>query len=182
MNSKNLLNEDRISISRREVIGSGLGLAALGLSQAVSANTQNSTQLRSVPKAPFDSLRDYIAALDARGLVVRIPRVNQDEYEATALMYRIRDQHGMRGGPVLFFEEILIDGKWVKGPLIVNDSGHLYSECLLFGLEPVDDEPVRKESWASSRKARAPVEKMIAANGGWYPQITPIGVYAAPAP
>jgi len=174
--------DDRISLSRRDVIGSGLGLAALGLNQATSAAANNSAQRTSAPTAPFDSLRDYIAALDAHGLVVRIPRANQDEYEATALMYRIRDQHGMRGGPVLVFEELLIDGNWVKGPLIINDCGHLYSECLLFGLDPVDDEPVRKESWASYRKARAHVEGMLAANGGEYPQIPPVEVSAKEAP
>ena len=182
MNTKIPPDDNGFSFSRREVIGSSLGLAALGFGHAASPAAPQNTQPSGVPKAPFDSLRDYIAALDARGLVVRIPRVNQDEYEATALMYRIRDQHGMRGGPVLLFEEILIDGKWVKGPLIVNDSGHLYSECLLFGLEPVDDEPVRKESWASYRKARAHVEKMLAANDGQYPQIPPIEVSAAQAP
>jgi 4-hydroxy-3-polyprenylbenzoate decarboxylase len=182
MNHKTPSNDDRFSLSRRDVIGSGLGLATLGLTQTTSAGAQISAEPTSVPKAPFDSLRDYIAALEAHGLVVRIPRVNQDEYEAAAMMYRVRDQHGMRGGPVLFFEEILIDGKWVKGPLIVNDCGHLYSECLLFGLDPVDDEPVRKESWASYRKARSHVEDMVAANGGEYPQIPPVEVSASEAP
>jgi len=182
MKDKTQPNDDRFSVSRREVIGSGLGLAALGFGQAARPAATNDAQSAAVPKAPFDSLRDYIAALDAHGLVVRIPRVNQDEYEATALMYRVRDQHGMRGGPVLFFEEILIDGKWVKGPLIVNDSGHLHSECLLFGLEPVDNEPVVGESWDSYRKARAHVEGMLAANGGKYPQIPPVEVPASAAP
>jgi len=182
MNRKTPSNDDRFSLSRRDVIGSGLGLAALGLTQTTSAGAHRSAKPTLVPKAPFDSLRDYIAALDARGLVVRIPRVNQDEYEATALMYRIRDQHGMRGGPVLVFEEILIDGKWVAGPLIVNDCGNLHSECLIFGLEPVDDEPVIKESWASYRKARAYVEEMLVANAGKYPQIPPVEVSSAEAP
>ena len=74
-------------------------------------------------------------------------------------MYRIRDQHGMRGGPALIFEEIRIDGKWVKGPLIVNESGNLFSECLVFGLEPVDDSPIIEESYDSYRKARAHVDR-----------------------
>ena len=182
MNSDNSTDKDRISFSRRDVIGTGLGLAALGLSQSSGAAAHSAAKPVNAPSAPFDSMRDYIAALEARGLVVRIPRVNQDEYEATALMYRVRDQHGMRGGPVLLFEEILINGKWVKGPLIVNDSGHLYSECLLYGLEPVDDEPVRKESWASYRKARSHVEGMLATNGGEYPQIPPVEVPASEAP
>ena len=165
--------------SRRELLGTGLGLTALGatpLGQAAGPGSEG------VPSAPFDSLRDYIAALDARGLVMRIPRVNQDEYEATALMYRIRDQHGMRGGPALFFEQVKIGGQWRQGPLIINESGNLYSECLVFGVEPVDDEPVIRESFASYRKARAHVEAMLRANGGEYPTIDPVEVAAADAP
>ena len=111
MNRKTPSNDDRFSLSRRDVIGSGLGLATLGLTQTTSAGAHRSAEPTSVPKAPFDSLRDYIAALEAHGLVIRIPRVNQDEYEATAMMYRVRDQHGMRGGPVLIFEEILIESR-----------------------------------------------------------------------
>ena len=130
------------------------------------------------PRAPFGSFRDYVAALDAQGLVLRIPRVDQDAYEATALMYRIRDQHGMRGGPALVIDEVRIGGQWIRGPLVINDSGHLYSECLLFGLEPMVDAPVTGESWDSYRKARTHVEKMLEANDGEYPLVDPVEVPA----
>lgn len=165
--------------SRRELLGTSLGLAALGFTTPGEAAQHDS---QAVPSAPFDSLRDYIAALDARGLVLRIPRVNQDDYEASALMYRIRDQHGMRGGPALFCEQVRIGGQWRQGPLIINESGNLYSECVVFGLEPVADEPVIRESYASYRKARAHVEAMLRANGGEYPTIDPVEVSAADAP
>ena len=56
-------------------------------------------------------MRDYIAALDEWGLVIRVPRVDQDAYEATALMYRARQEHGMRGAPAFVFEEIKINGE-----------------------------------------------------------------------
>ncbi len=43
------------------------------------------------PETPFVSRRELINfALDKAGLVVRIPRVDQDEYEAAALFYRMR--------------------------------------------------------------------------------------------
>ncbi len=155
-------------VSRRDLVRTGLGLAAAGtVGTRVGAAT-------SVPRAPFVSMRDYIAALDARGLVVRIPRVDQDAYEATALMYRMRDQHGMRGAPAMIFDEVRINGRWVRGPLIVNESGHLYGECLIFGLEPVDEGPIVKEPFASYRKAREHVMRMVAANDGEYPQIPPV--------
>ncbi len=134
------------------------------------------------PQAPFNNFRDYIAALDAHGLVVRIPRADQDAYEATALWYRFRDQHGMDGAPTLIFDELRIGGKWLRGPLIVNESGHLYAECLAFGLEPVDEGPVIKESFASYRKARDHFEQIAAANGGRYPLIEPVEVSSDDAP
>ncbi len=165
--------------SRRDLLSGSLGLAALATAPTIPAASHQSA---AIPTAPFDSLRDYIAALEAHGLVMRIPRINQDEYEATALMYRIRDQHGMRGGPALLCEQVRVEGEWLKGPLIINESGNLYSECLVFGLEPVDDEPVIRESFASYRKARAHVETILRANGGEYPTIEPVEVSAAEAP
>ncbi len=182
MNEKTAPTNELSALSRRDLIGTGLALATVGCSPAATRTTNTAEAIASAPTAPFDSLRDYVAALEARGLVVRIPRVNQDEYEAAALMYRIRDQHGMRGGPALIFEEIRIDGKWVKGPLIVNESGNLFSECLVFGLEPVDDSPLIEESYDSYRKARAHVEQMVAANGGKYPTIPPVEVTAKDSP
>ena len=167
-------------ISRRELLGSGIALSALAAKPAFGMDRKPAGG--GAPKAPFVSMRDYIAALDARGLVVRIPRADQDAYEATALWYRFRDQHGMNGAPVLLFEELRIDGQWRKGPLIVNESGHLYAECIAFGLEPVDEGPIVHEPFASYRKARAHLESIVAANGGNYPLIDPVEVAADEAP
>ena len=167
-------------LSRRELIGSGLGLAALG---AVGTRTADAgTEKRDTPKAPFKNLRDYLAALDAHGLVIRIPRADQDAWEATALWYRFRDRHGMNGAPTLVFEELRIGGNWVRGPLIVNESGHLYSECLAFGLDPVDEGPLVREPFASYRKARDHLEQIVAANDGRFPQIPPVEIKSADAP
>ena len=168
--------------SRRDLIGSGLGLAALGAGGANATTGKASGTDGSVPSAPFNNFRDYIAALDARGLVVRIPRADQDAYEASALWFRFRDRHGMNGAPTLIFDELRIDGKWLRGPLIVNESGHPYAECLAFGLEPVDEGPLVKEPFASYRKARSHFEKIVIANDGRYPEIAPVEVSSADAP
>jgi 4-hydroxy-3-polyprenylbenzoate decarboxylase len=179
MSHESLTDGDASAWSRRELLGSSLGLAALVPGAAMTAARPAPA---GGPSAPFDSLRDYMTALDARGLVLRVPRVDQDAYEATALMYRIRDQHGMRGGPALLFENIRVGGRWLRGPLIVNESGNLYSECLIFGLEPVANEPVIQESYASYRKARTHVEQMLLANDGDYPTIPPVEVAPGEAP
>ncbi len=170
------------SLSRREVIGSGLSMAALGVGASGTTSGRDFGAAGTPPGAPFHGLRDYIAALDARGLVVRIPRVDQDAYEATALWFRFRDRHGMNGAPTLIFEELRIDGKWVRGPLIVNESGHLYAECIAFGLEPVDEGPLVTEPFDSYRKARDYFENIIADNGGRYPEIAPVEIASADAP
>jgi 4-hydroxy-3-polyprenylbenzoate decarboxylase len=86
---------------------------------------------------PFDDLRGWIRELDRRGLLLKVKDVDQDQYEATALMYRLVDRFGMYFAPTLLIENIRIDGKWHKGPIICNHFGHWDTECLTFGIEPV---------------------------------------------
>ena len=73
--------------SRRALLGSAAAAAAAAASTNAIAGER--PPAGRAPKAPYRSMRDYIAALDAYGLVMRIPRVDQDAYEATALMYRM---------------------------------------------------------------------------------------------
>ena len=42
---------------------------------------------------PYDSLREYITALEARGRILRVKEVDQDNYEGTALMFRLIDEY-----------------------------------------------------------------------------------------
>ena len=63
--------------SRRRFI-SGAGLAAVSapiLAQAASDcedKADRAKLIAAAPQAPFDSIRDYMAALDARGLLFRV--------------------------------------------------------------------------------------------------------------
>lgn len=164
-------------LSRRELLSSATGAAALATTlNASSATPSSANKSIEAPQAPFKSMRDYIASLEARGQVIRIPEVDQDAFEATALMYRMRDQHGMRGAPVMIFDRVKIDDEWIDGPLIVNESGNMEGECLIFGLEPVSEPALSKPSFKSYVKARSHVEKMIEDNGGLYPTIPPVVV------
>ena len=36
---------------------------------------------------PYDSLREFIAAMEAHGYLLRIPEMDQDQYEASAFAY-----------------------------------------------------------------------------------------------
>ncbi len=57
---------------------------------------------------PFDSLRDYIAALDSKGLLVRIPKMDQDKYEATGFAYQLVKEFGYDLAPAFLIEEMKI--------------------------------------------------------------------------
>ena len=123
---------------------------------------------------PFDDLRSYVRELDRRGLLLKIRDVDQDKYEATALMYRLVDRFGMYLAPTLYIENIKIDGKWHKGPIISNHFGHWDTECLTFGLEPVAG-----NHFATYYKALARVDQYLKlGKGGAFPT-APFKVVAA---
>ena len=167
--------------SRRSLLGMASAAPWVGRFDRVDAATAGAlVDTEAVRSAPFKSMRDYVASLERRGLVIRVPRANQDEYELTALMWRMRDQHGMRGAPAILVDEIRIGGEWVKGPLLINESGHMDAECIAFGLEPVV-EPVNRPTFGSYRKARSYVETLLDSNDGLYPLIDPVEVSAEDA-
>jgi 4-hydroxy-3-polyprenylbenzoate decarboxylase len=175
-------NVATLGASRREFLLTGTGLAALAATPGGSSIGNAASGGNKAAPAPFTSMRDYIAALDSYGLVVRIPRIDQDAYEIAALMYRLRDQHGMRGGPTLLIEEVRINGEWVKGPLIVNESGNAHAECIAYGLEPAETSFSETVPYRSYRKARDHLEAMVAKNDGLYPSIAPTQIERSAAP
>jgi 4-hydroxy-3-polyprenylbenzoate decarboxylase len=128
-------------LDRRQLLSAAAGLAAtLGISvtsptEARAASTSRQWPGRDV--GPFDAFRDYIRALEDRGLVLRLKRLDQDQYEMTALMYRLTDEFGWYGAPALLVEEIRQDGRWLKGPVIANHQGHWDTEAIIWGREPV---------------------------------------------
>jgi UbiD family decarboxylase len=139
------------------------------MSQAASLTTINLL-------GPFDSLRTYMAALEAHGGVLRIPEIDQDAYEATALMYRLIDKYGWTGAPAVIFDRIKIDGEWMDGPVIANQYGRWNTEAIALGIEQItDDQPAMY---------RAAVEKVIAmANkDGQWKTIEPVEINRDRAP
>ena len=120
--------------------------------------------------APFDTFRDYIQALEERELLLRFKKLDQDAYEMTALMYRLIDRHGWCEAPAILAEEVKINGTWVRGPLVANHQGHLDTEAIVFGLDPVP-----KDARSTYRKAIAYLEGRL--EKGEYPSMTPIEVH-----
>ncbi len=137
---------------------------------------RNQSACRSA-RAPFDSIRDWVAALDAHGLLVRVPEIDQDQFEATGLFFRMTDRYGMYGSPGLIFERVKTGGQWIDGPVLANMQGHWNTDSIAFGIEP---EPM--EHYRNYRAVKALMHEMLDANGGKYPQIPPIEVARAAAP
>jgi 4-hydroxy-3-polyprenylbenzoate decarboxylase len=179
MSEKSGSSAQKPTMSRRAVLTSGAGLAAATAAPAIAAGVgQPTIQLaaagkskssRNAPHAPFDTFRDYISALEAHGLVLRIPRIDQDAYELTALTYRLIDEYGWYEAPCILAEEVKINGKWVKGPLITNHQGHWYTEAIVYGVEPIlNDGP------GTYRKAMDHLQGLL--ENGEYPTIEPVEV------
>ncbi len=190
MNKKSIDSASQES-SRREFLAlTGTSLAALsvlaaGCSESAEQGTGNARDASAaaggarspVPQAPFDSIRDYVAALEAHGLLIRVPRIDQDRYQTTAMLFRAIDRHGMFGAPALLFENLKIDGKWMTGPVLANPHGHFNTDCIVAGLEPVAD-----DRYATYRKAKAHWTRLLDANGGSYPLIPPVEIAREDAP
>ena len=103
---------------------------------------------------PYDSLRDFIVALEARGRLIRIKEMDQDQYEATGLAYRLVDKFGIDEAPAFLIERVKIEGQWVEGPVVANIFGGLDTEAMTFGIENVSTD--HREMY------RATLNKLIA--------------------
>ncbi|MFZ1623161.1 MAG: UbiD family decarboxylase domain-containing protein [Gammaproteobacteria bacterium] len=125
-------------LDRRQVLSAAASLAAtLGISSAVSPALAATKPKPKQLTGPFDSFRDYINALDERGLLLRVQRVDEDQYELAALTYRLIDEFGWYNAPAVLVEEIKQDGRWMKGPVLTNHQGHWDTEAIIFGKDPV---------------------------------------------
>jgi 4-hydroxy-3-polyprenylbenzoate decarboxylase len=175
--------------SRRAFIAS-TGLVAVSTPFAGSAasptvtlrecvdETERAKRIAAAPQAPFDSIRDYMAALDAYGLVMRIPEIDQDEYQMTALMFRATDEYGFFESPAFIYDKIKIDGEWITGPLVGNFQGHVNTDCIAFGLEP-DLHDIK----VSYRRAKTHMNKLLdSTDDGRWPQIAPLELSRDEAP
>lgn len=164
-------------LSRREILAAGTTLAALsatacsvaGGSAAPSSSAGGAPG--NAPRPPFDTMRDYVAALEANGLLLRIPEVDQDAYQATALVFRANDRYSYFGVPALCFDKVKIDGQWVKGPLVGLLQGNLHTDAVVFGQTVVPG-----DGRASYRNAKAYLADILKKNNGAYPQIPPVTI------
>ena len=102
-------------------------------SPAISAEKVQTT-------GPYDSLRDYINALEARGRLLRIKEVDQDKYEGTAFIYKMMDNLGIERSPAVMFEKVMINGKWMKGPVLGNIYCGWDTAAMAYGAKKITDD------------------------------------------
>jgi 4-hydroxy-3-polyprenylbenzoate decarboxylase len=175
-------SKDSGQFDRRAFLAATTGVAALAAG-CTSASGQQQTPVAGrtpsgkVPTAPFDSIRDYMAAMEAHGLLLRFPEIDQEKFEATGIFFRATDTFGMYGTPAMIFEKVKIDGKWINGPVLANTQGHWSADSIAFGMEP---EP--REHYKNYREVKKRMHEMLDANGGKYPEIPPNVVSRGKAP
>jgi 4-hydroxy-3-polyprenylbenzoate decarboxylase len=169
-------HEEISRIGRRELLTASAGLAAAAVAGPALAASRR-RQPRGKAVFPCDTFRDWIQALDDHGLLMRIPRLDQDAYEMTALAYRLMDEFGWYGAPAVIAEEVKIEGQWRKGPVIFNHQGHWDTEAMLFGIEPVPGHGMK-----TYQKVMDHLIGIFEANGGKPPQIAPVTVARDQAP
>ncbi len=164
-------------ISRRNFLAVTAGMAAAGCSQTaaidgnarIAAAEANAARIGAAPQAPFDTLREYVAALEAYGLLLRFDKVDQDAFEGTAIVYALIDKYGWYEAPAVLFENVKQDGVWIKGPVLINHQGHWDTECITFGLAPD-----KYDSAQSYRNALAYTRGLLV--DGQFPQIDPVEI------
>lgn len=171
-------------ITRRDLMASGAGIAAVSL--ALAGTTAESAEAdsrgkssagRNAPKAPFDSMRDYVAALDHYGLLERFSGVDQDRYDATAIMYQLVDVSGVHGAPAVWFDNVTANGRSFKGPVVSNLQGHWDAEAILWNLPRDPYDPA-----AAFRTAKQLHLERLTQSSGSYPLIEPVEVASKDAP
>jgi 4-hydroxy-3-polyprenylbenzoate decarboxylase len=165
-------------VDRRQLLA---GAAALAAGVAGTGGLATPGEARAAKGGghgfPYDSFRDWIGALEDRGLLMRIPRLDQDAWEMTALAFRLMDEFGWYGAPAVLAEEVKINGKWMKGPVVFNHQGHWDTEALVFGLEPVPGHGTR-----TYQKALDHFLGIVDRNGGKMPEIPTLPVARDTAP
>ena len=84
---------------------------------------------------PFDSLREYVNALESRDLLIRIPKMDQDKYEATGFAYQLVKEFSYDLAPAFLIEKIKINNRWMDGPILGNLFGGWHAEALIYGVD-----------------------------------------------
>ncbi len=167
------------ALTRRGFLATSGGLASLGLGLLSQPGTPAHGKVPDspAPQPPYDSIRDWVAALEAHGLLLRMGDVDQDAFHATGLFFNLTDQYTWFGAPAMLFDRVRIDGEWFDGPLLANLQGHLSTDSIIWGLETRPG-----EAEGNYRRAKEYMRKVFRENGDAWPYIDPVELPAAESP
>ncbi|MBI5376586.1 MAG: UbiD family decarboxylase [Candidatus Schekmanbacteria bacterium] len=118
---------------------------------------------------PYDSMREYLSALEAKGWLLKIKEVDQDKYEGTAFVYRMLDKMDTSSTPAIMFENIKLNGNMMEGPVFSNIYSRWEYAAMFFGVENVTED----ES-DMYRAVRNRLVSKIEKNNGQWPRIKPV--------
>ncbi len=170
--------------TRRKLLASGMAVAAspvvLTDTTAKAAGTRPTTKPNTdvnAPQPPFASMRDYVEALDKHGLLQRFSGVDQDSYEATAIMYQLVDSFGVHGAPAVWFDNITANGQSFNSPVVANLQGHWDAEAILWDLPRDPHDPT-----TAFRAAKNLHLEQLKKNAGDYALIEPHEIAKQEAP
>jgi UbiD family decarboxylase len=82
----------------------------------------------------FDSLREYIAEMEARDNLLRIAEMDQDRYEMTAFGYRL-DDRDRANAPAFLVERTKINDRWYDTPVVANVLNNYWTVALSLGVD-----------------------------------------------
>jgi UbiD family decarboxylase len=125
---------------------------------------------------PYDSLRDFLLALEARGRLLRVPAMDADAFEPTGFAYRAIDELGYHGAPAFLVEQVKVRGEWLPGPLVGNVFPGWLAEALAYGVP--DPSGSDRALYATTRDHLA---RKLGADGRW-PRIAPAIIDGTGAP
>ena len=99
---------------------------------------------------PYNSLRDYAAALEAQGELLRIKEMDQDSYEMTAFSYKLDDRMKEKA-PAFLVERTKANGRWYDSPVIANifNGYGRVAQCFGAAVEKVNDNKCEMHDLAS---------------------------------
>ena len=87
----------------------------------------------------FDSLREYAAAMEQQGKLLRIPDMDQDKYEMTAFSYRLEDRL-RTSAPAFLVERTRMNGCRYETPVICNVLNSFKTVAMCLGVEELSDD------------------------------------------
>ena len=123
----------------------------------------------------FNSLREYAQGMEQQGKLLRIPDMDQDQFEMTAFSYRLEDR--MRtSAPAFLVERTKMNGRWYDTPVICNVLNSFKTVAMCLGVQDLSGD---------EREMNQVVERELAGHMNEdyrFAQIPPVEVEADSAP